>query len=86
MFCNYFSYFFLFVVSDIEVMFEEDFDIRVGVVQWRILFYQGLQYVLNIIYFLFIKVCLGYIMQEVSLQIDELFQFVEKLSYFVVIV
>lgn len=60
--CNYLSYPFLLVVSDIEVMPEEDSDIRVGVVQWRILSYQGLQHVLNITHFLFTKVCLGYMM------------------------
>ena len=60
--CNYLSYPFLLVVSDIEVMPEEDSDIRVGVVQWRILSYQGLKHVLNITHFLFTKVCLGYMM------------------------
>ncbi|XP_020613754.1 serine/threonine-protein kinase 36-like isoform X3 [Orbicella faveolata] len=43
------------VLSDIEVMPEEEADIRVGVVQWRILSYQGLQRVLRITHFLFTK-------------------------------
>jgi len=45
---------------------EEDSDIKVGVVQWRILSYEGLQHVLRITYFLFTKVCSGYVKYEVS--------------------
>ena len=40
---------------------EENADIRVGVVQWRILSYQGLQHVLRITHFLFTKVRVDYI-------------------------
>lgn len=45
---------------------EEDADIRVGVVQWRIMSYHGLQHVLHITHFLFTKVCAGYMKYEVS--------------------
>ena len=46
----------LLFVSDIEAMPEEEADVTLGIVQWRLMSYQGLEKLLDITHLLFTKV------------------------------
>ena len=46
-----------FFLRDIEVMPEEEADVRLGVVQWGVMSHHGLEHLLRVSHCLFTKVC-----------------------------